>query len=331
MAKQTQSEQLDRIVEALLGRADAPLARTNATLPFNKKLSPVIEVIRDLRDLPRANFKASLKADLERRAAMASTGVKAIPEGLRTITPYLVLRGAGDWIEFAKYAFGAQERFRVKGPDGERIMHSEVQIGDSVIQAGDAGADHPPMPGTIWLRVRDVDSAYNRALERGAISTQVPVDQDYGGRIGAVEDPWGNNWYIFCPTPGSEIFDKLYTVNSYMHPPKAQEYIDFMQRAFGAEEVYKAQSPEGMVLHAQIRVGNSFIGMGDARGPFHPRPATFHLYVTDTDSAYERALRAGATSIHPPADQPYGDRRAGVIDPLGNHWYIATHIKDMPL
>jgi uncharacterized glyoxalase superfamily protein PhnB len=58
-------------------------------------------------------------------------------------------------------------------------------------------------------------------------------------------------------------------------------------------------------------------------------PTTLHLYVPDTDSVYDQALRAGATSIQPPADQPYGDRSAGVTDPFGNRWFIATHTRDV--
>jgi PhnB protein len=78
-----------------------------------------------------------------------------------------------------------------------------------------------------------------------------------------------------------------------------------------------------------VRIGDSTIGMGDAHGVYEPMPSTLHLYVPDTDSLYERALRAGATSIQPPADQSYGDRSAGVTDPFGNRWFIATHTRDV--
>jgi uncharacterized glyoxalase superfamily protein PhnB len=102
-----------------------------------------------------------------------------------------------------------------------------------------------------------------------------------------------------------------------------------MKKAFGAEEVYRAQSPEGVVHHAQVRIGDSMIGMGEAHGPYQPMPSTLHLYVPDTDSSYERALAAGAESIQAPADQPYGDRSAGVKDPFGNRWFLATHVRDV--
>jgi len=105
--------------------------------------------------------------------------------------------------------------------------------------------------------------------------------------------------------------------------------IDFLKRAFGAEERAKYASPEGLVQHAEVRVGDSVVEMGEAHGPYQPMPSTFYLYVPDVDAIYERALRAGATSLNAPADQPYGDRNGGVKDPFGNTWYIATHIKDV--
>jgi uncharacterized glyoxalase superfamily protein PhnB len=79
----------------------------------------------------------------------------------------------------------------------------------------------------------------------------------------------------------------------------------------------------------QIRVGTSILEMGEAHGPYQPMSSVLYVYVPDVDAVYRRALQAGATSISQPADQPYGDRNAGVKDPFGNTWYIATHIKDV--
>jgi PhnB protein len=69
--------------------------------------------------------------------------------------------------------------------------------------------------------------------------------------------------------------------------------------------------------------------MGEAHGPYQPMPTGIHLYVADADAVYAQAIQAGATSVSAPADQPYGDRFAHVIDPSGNSWLIATHIKDV--
>lgn len=488
MAKQSPSEQLETVVQALLGRADAPPSRDNATRTFDPLFGPVIEVVRDLKDLPRGDFKVRLKADLERRAEMAATakavsefratatpylsvrnaaaaidfykkafgaqevlrlnqpdgrighaelniaGAKImladefpeigfnspeslggspihihldvqnvdafaqraiaagatvvrrvadqfygdrsgqlrdpfgytwavstrketvspeemqrriddmskkelasyekgegqshssyIREGFHSVTPYLIINGAGRWIDFVKQVFDAEEKFRTGRPGQEDvIMHAEVKIGDSMIELADANPQFPPTPGAIWLRVDDVDASYKRAVEAGAAPIHPPSDQDYGSRDGSVKDFAGNNWYLYTPTPNSTMFHDLHSVTPYLHPERGAVLIDFLRKAFGAEEVYRAQSPDGVIHHAQVRIGDSMIGMGDAHGVYQPRPSTLHLYVPDADATYERALNAGATSIQPPANQSYGERNAGVTDPFGNRWFIAT-------
>ena len=76
-------------------------------------------------------------------------------------------------------------------------------------------------------------------------------------------------------------------------------------------------------------MGDSVVEMGEAHGPYQPMPSMFYLYVPNVDELYSRALSAGATSIGPPVDQPYGDRSAAIKDAFGNTWYIATHFKDV--
>ncbi|MGA8762401.1 MAG: VOC family protein, partial [Candidatus Sulfotelmatobacter sp.] len=82
------------------------------------------------------------------------------------------------------------------------------------------------------------------------------------------------------------------------------------------------------VHHAEIRVGDSVVEMGEAHGPYQPMQSMFYMYVPDCDAVYRRALEAGAKSIQEPADQPYGDRLGLVADAFGNQWCIATHVKD---
>lgn len=263
-------------------------------------------------------------------AATPQKAVSFIREGFHSVTPYLIISGAARWIEFAQQAFGAEERFRVQRPGApDVIMHAEVKIGDSIVELADANPQFPPTPAAMLLRVSDVDAVYARAIEAGTTSIHAPADQEYGSRDGSVKDVCGNNWYIFTPKPGNAIFEGLHSVTPYLHPLRAPHVIEFMKKAFGAEEVYRAQSPEGVVHHAQVRIGDSMIGMGEAHGPYQPMPSTLHLYVPDTDSSYERALAAGAESIQAPADQPYGDRSAGVKDPFGNRWFLATHVRDV--
>jgi PhnB protein len=333
MTKQSLSEQLDKIVERILGRSDVPPARATKTRTPNANRAPAIEVIGALRDFPRPDFKVRLKTDLQRRAAMARPSGKLlnpIREGFHSITPYLVISHAPQLVDFFKQAFGAEERFRMKRPGAETIMHAELKIGDSMIELADANPQFPPTPASLLLHVDDVDAVFNRAVEAGAKPFQPVADQDYGSRGGSLTDISGNSWHISKPTPGNTIFEGFRSVTPYLHPVRTQEMIDFLQKAFGAEEVYRAQSPDGVVHHAQIRIGDSIIGMGDAHGPYQPMPCTLHLYVPDADAVYEQALRAGAMSIQPVADQPYGDRSGGVTDPFGNRWFIATHVRDVP-
>ena len=106
----------------------------------------------------------------------------------------------------------------------------------------------------------------------------------------------------------------------------ADRLIAFVQDAFGGELIARHARPDGTVMHAEMNVGDSKIELGDVSEIMEPRPAAIHLYADNVDELYERALRAGAESLHPLTDQSYGDREGSVRDPLGNHWYIATHL-----
>jgi len=83
-------------------------------------------------------------------------------------------------------------------------------------------------------------------------------------------------------------------------------------------------------MHAEVKIGNSMVMLGEATEQWRPMPAKIALYVKHTDAWYKRALEAGATSVKEPSDQFYGDRSGGVKDLAGNHWWIATHIEEIP-
>ncbi|HKB81560.1 MAG TPA: VOC family protein [Thermoanaerobaculia bacterium] len=103
-------------------------------------------------------------------------------------------------------------------------------------------------------------------------------------------------------------------------------FIQFLHDAFGGTQEFLVDDRQGRVLHARVRIGDSVVEMGDASEQSPPYAFGVHLYVPDVDAVYARALAAGATSLHPVVDQPYGDREGSVQDPYGNHWYIATHL-----
>lgn len=120
-----------------------------------------------------------------------------------------------------------------------------------------------------------------------------------------------------------------HTVTPYMRVTGAAEFIEFLQRAFGAQENHRSLSPDGSIMHADITIGDSHVMLTEGMENFPPLPGSNFLYVADVDATYRSALDAGATSMMEPSDQFYGDRTAGVRDPFGNEWWIGTHIEDL--
>lgn len=131
-------------------------------------------------------------------------------------------------------------------------------------------------------------------------------------------------------TKANLIPEGYHTVTPVLTVQGAAKLIDFLKQAFDAKETYRLDSPNGTVMHAEIQIGDSMVMVGEATDQWKLMPATVALYVEDTDGWYQRALRAGATSVREPDDQFYGDRSAGVKDFAGNHWWIHTHIEDVP-
>lgn len=111
-------------------------------------------------------------------------------------------------------------------------------------------------------------------------------------------------------------------VTPYITVHKPAELIDFVTQAFGAIEHFRATGSAGG-MHAEVSIGDSIVMIGGAEH-IEPMPTAIHLYVPDVDQMYERALKAGAKSLMPVADQPYGERSGGVEDVHGNRWYLAT-------
>jgi PhnB protein len=133
---------------------------------------------------------------------MPST-VKPIPDGHRTVAPYLAIKNAGGALEFYKNAFGAIETYKLVVPDG-RVGHAEIRLGDSLIMLSDEfpefGGKAPKAlggsPVSIHLYVDDVDAFFERALAAGARELKPVADQFYGDRSGQLEDPFGHLWWV---------------------------------------------------------------------------------------------------------------------------------------
>jgi len=128
---------------------------------------------------------------------------KPIPEGYHSVTPYLIIKGAAEAIDYYKKAFGATELFRIPGPNG-KVGHAEIKIGDSIIMLAD---EHPELgyqgpqtlggtPVSIMIYVEDVDTIFNQAVDGGGTVKEAVVDKFYGDRSGTVIDPFGHIWHI---------------------------------------------------------------------------------------------------------------------------------------
>ena len=135
------------------------------------------------------------------------------------------------------------------------------------------------------------------------------------------------------------IPEGYHSVTPYLILSGASDAIAYYKKALGAEEVLRMEDPGGKVHHAEIKIGDSRIMLADE----HPElqalspktiggsPVSIHLYVEDVDAAVERAVAAGAKLVRPVADQFYGDRVGGIVDPFGYRWFIATHKEDLSI
>ncbi|MPZ46397.1 MAG: VOC family protein [Betaproteobacteria bacterium] len=133
------------------------------------------------------------------------------------------------------------------------------------------------------------------------------------------------------------IPDGMHSVTPHLVCAGASAAIEFYKKAFGAEELARLPGPDGKLMHALIRIGDSPVMLvdefpaWDALGPktLKGSPVTLHLYVDDVDAFVQRAVDAGARVTAPPSDMFWGDRYGKLEDPFGHHWSVATHIRDV--
>jgi PhnB protein len=245
------------------------------------------------------------------------------------LTPYIMTQDIEPLIAFAKDVFGGVEIGRGTGSAGG--THCEIRIGNSVVMFGGAVPGEPVKPRLIGLHVYvdDADAVYARAMAAGATSLDAPADRHYGERAGFVKDTGGNHWYIATRTAPTYFAKEPRTVtpNLYVHRQggrSAQQLLEFLQAAFGAE-AQLFRNPEGQVQHGVVWIHGAPIELGEGEHPaFGGAPAALVVNVTDCDATYQAALAAGGTAMFPPAPQPFGGRMAGVVDPVGNEWYLAS-------
>jgi PhnB protein len=122
--------------------------------------------------------------------------VNYIPKEHHTVTPYIMVDGVEEVMNFLTAAFGAESKSVMRSPDGS-VTHAEVKVGDSMLMlAGARAPEWPSQPASFYLYLPDCDAAYKRALAAGAQSIMEPADQFYGDRHGGVKDSAGNSWWV---------------------------------------------------------------------------------------------------------------------------------------
>ena len=321
MYKRSPFEQLDDAVQAMLGKPDASL------LKMDKSLAPLLRIAEELRDLPREEFRARLKADL-RRGTMATLVERPATE-YPTATARLAFKDAGAAIDFYKDVFGAKERMRLIDASG-KIGHAEIAIGDSVVLLSDEFPDYDVLsaqtlgasPVRMKLNVDDVDAVAERAVAAGAKIIRPVQDQFYGERAGQLADPFGYVWIISTrkekvsvkemqrrltelsrpdasPQKGAvrPVPEGYRTVTPYLVAQDAPALVEFVKQTFGATENFRSTGGAGG-MHADIRLGDSRMMIGGGGTGYawkgESKLGSFHVYVPDCDATYKRALAAGA-------------------------------------
>ena len=123
--------------------------------------------------------------------------------------------------------------------------------------------------------------------------------------------------------------ERYHSVTPYLVVQGVPKLLEFLKQTFNSTELERVPRPDGTISHAEVRIGDSVVMMGEANAQSKPMPAMLYVYVEDVDAVYKRALQAGAKPVRELKDEFYGDRAGGVADPVGNQWWIATHKEDV--
>ncbi len=132
--------------------------------------------------------------------------------------------------------------------------------------------------------------------------------------------------------PVSPIPEGFHTVTPMLMVPNGHKFLDFAQKAFGATIVHKLDDPKNpnKLMHAAIKIGNSIIMLGESNEQMPSVESTLFIYVEDSDTAYKKAVSAGATSTMEPSNQFWGDRASAVKDNFGINWWFGTQVEIVP-
>lgn len=298
--------------------------------------------------------------ELPRRNPMPPTTTTPVATA---VIPYLTASDAVGALAWYAQAFGAEEQFRVVGPDG-LLGHAEFRIGDAVFYLSD---EHPALgvlsptslggtPFALHLTVADVDELFARAVATGATPQREPEDQPHGARHGTLVDPYGHRWMLSQPieqvsladyaaraegTPyrvdvadgasrdGGPYVDGIWTVVTYADPDAG---IRFVTEVLGFEELVMVRAEDGSIVHSEYRWpegGIVQLATWADDNEFIPRPGAQGLYVVTTDPrrVWERCEAAGAEVVRAPYEPHYdpGGMGFSIRDPEGNAWSFGSY------
>lgn len=307
----------------------------------------------------------------------AAGAVSPVPAGYRRVVVELVVADVDAALAFYGAAFGATTTERIEGSGGQ-IVHGEMRIGDSLVMLTPEDPEHgfraptsaSGSTGALFVYVPDVDASIAQATAAGAELLQAPTDMFWGDRYGQVRDSNGHRWSFATHTtdltpdelgarseafmaamasgapppalaggtPSSSPIPAGYPSVTPMLTITGNEAVDFYASALGGEITERDLLPDGSLLHAEVRFGDSIVMFSsetpmepEVRTPAHLGAATLTvmLYVPDVDATYTSATAAGATAAVPPADMFWGDRYGLMIDASGQAWGLATHVRDV--
>lgn len=292
------------------------------------------------------------------------------PEGFHTLTPNLIVSDVDAAVDYYTRAFGATKRFGMPGPDGQKTMHAEIQIGDSIVMLGaempEMGAKSPTTlggtTGSLVYYVPDADAVIKAAADAGGKVQMQPEDMFWGDRWGTVIDPFGHQWDIAThkedltdeqiaqrmqammggqagtPTPGtpakSHVREGYHSLTPTLTAHDAKALIAFYKQGLGAQEISVSPMPDGRIIHAELKIGDSLVMLadkfpemgGETKSPkdLGGSPFALMVYVPDADATFQQAVSAGAEAREQPSDAFWGDRYAEISDPSGHLWGLAT-------
>jgi uncharacterized glyoxalase superfamily protein PhnB len=252
--------------------------------------------------------------------------VSTVKPSIVPVFRYNDARAAIDWLI---QAFGFRKHAEHEGPNGT-IAHAELTFGPSVVGISSAA---PPTSDNPWSHIRqgiyacvpDIDAHYERAKSAGADIVMPIRDMDYGSREYAARDSEGHIWSF--GTYEMARGDGAPTLFPELHYNDCRTALAFLERAFGFMKTFEVPGPDGRLVHAELKLGDSALFVGTF--PRDPKwvglAELVCAFVEDPDQHHLRSKAGGATIVTPPTDTPFGARQYSARDPEGFVWLFGTY------